>query len=268
LTEEKEPWGLELAAHNLQEVYHKRFGDTRYLARSTNQQVRGWLSDKYRRLDSRPIVEAFATEVQQLGAMPYAGHVTDTKIALQAIMPEIYEPITGELVAYGMSLENSDYGNGALTLTDYILRIWCDNLAISVSNLRQVHLGKRLEDNVAYSQRTYEFDTKTTVSALRDITRQQLDSKSISTRMDAVRSSSEKVVTVESAEAIFRKMLHKSEAEAALSAYKSPDTYNLPEGNTVWRMSNAISWIAGQTEDTERKLELMRAAGAVLPKAA
>lgn len=38
-------------------------------------------------LDSRPIVEAFATAVQQKGAFPYDGHVTDTRIAIQAIMP-------------------------------------------------------------------------------------------------------------------------------------------------------------------------------------
>jgi hypothetical protein len=35
-----------------------------------------------------------------------------------------------------------------------------------------------------------------------------------------------------------------------------------------WRLSNAISWIAGQTKDAERKLDLMKIAGDVLPKAA
>ena len=29
-------------------------------------------------------------------------------------MPEVYEPVPGEAVAYGLSLENSDFGNGAL----------------------------------------------------------------------------------------------------------------------------------------------------------
>jgi hypothetical protein len=39
-------------------------------------------------------------------------------------------------------------------------------------------------------------------------------------------------------------------------------------GNTNWRLSNAISWIAGQTKETERNLDLMKTAGEVLPKAA
>ncbi len=34
-------------------------------------------------------------------------------------MPEVYEPIPGEMVAYGLSLENSDFGNGALSVRAY-----------------------------------------------------------------------------------------------------------------------------------------------------
>lgn len=104
------PWGKELLAHNLKTVFTHRFAKSRYLLRSLSGEVRGFLSDRYRRLDSRPIVEAFASAVQAKGALPYDGYVTDTKIALQAIMPEVYEPIPGEMVAYGLSLENSDFG--------------------------------------------------------------------------------------------------------------------------------------------------------------
>jgi hypothetical protein len=34
-----------------------------------------------------------------------------------------------------------------------------------------------------------------------------------------------------------------------------------------WRLSNAISWVAGQTDDPERKLDLQKIAGSVLPEA-
>lgn len=268
LADERQPWGAELLAHNLNEIHHKRFGAKRNLSRSLNGEIRGWLSDQYRRLDSRPIVEAFATAVQEKGAMPYAGVVTDTKIAIQAIMPEVYEPIPGELVAYGLSLENSDFGNGALSLRAYLLRIWCTNLAITEENMRQVHLGRRLDDNMIYSQRTYELDSKTTVSALRDVVRLQIDAGNLTKRMEAVRSAAGKEVTTEQARTILKKMLTKGEAEKAINAYESKDVYNLPEGNTTWRLSNAISWIATQEENAEKRLDLMRLAGEVLPKAA
>lgn len=262
------PWGRELLAHNLNTVFHNRMAKSQYLFRSLGTQVRGFLSDRYRRLDSRPIIEAFATAVQQKGAMPYDGYVTDTKVAIQAIMPEVYEPIPGELVAYGLSLENSDFGNGALSIRAYLLRIWCSNLAITQEEMRQVHLGKRLDDSMLYSNRTYELDARATVSALKDVIKGQLDADSLRRRMDAVRHASDQAVDPQKAKETFRRLLQKGESEAALQAFESLDTYNLPEGNTNWRLSNAISWIAGQTKDAERKLDLMKIAGEVLPKAA
>jgi hypothetical protein len=268
LQQTTESWARELLAHNLTTIFSNRFAKTRYLLRSVSGEVRGFLSDRYRRLDSRPIIEAFATAVQQKGALPYNGYVTDTKVALQAIMPEVYEPIPGEMVAYGLSLENSDFGNGALSIRAYLLRIWCSNLAITQEEMRQVHLGKRLDDSVLYSQRTYQLDAETTVSALRDVVAAQLNADTLRRRMDAIRRANEHAVDVPSVKESLKKALLKSESDAVIEAYNSPDTYNLPAGNTTWRLSNAISWIAGNTEDAERKLELMKIAGDVLPKAA
>lgn len=268
LADEKAAWGKELLAHNLNTIFHERHAGKRALTRAVNQEIRGFLSDQYRRLDSRPIIEAFATAVQNKGAVPYQGVVTDTKVAIQAIMPQVYEPVPGELVAYGLSLENSDFGNGALSLRAYLLRIWCTNLAITEETMRQIHLGKRLDDNMLYSQRTYELDSKTTVSALRDVINVQIDHDSLTNRMNAVRNTAGKEVSTHEARERLKKVFNKTEAEAAMNAYESADTYNLPEGHNVWRLSNAISWIAGKEESAERKLELSKIAGELLSKAA
>ena len=186
-----------MLAHNLNTVFANRNPKARYLLRSLNGELRGFLSDRYRRLDSRPIIEAFATAVQRKGALPYDGYVTDTKVAIQAIMPEVYEPVPGEMVAYGLSLENSDFGNGALSIRAYLLRIWCTNLAITQEEMRQVHLGKRLDDSTLYSNRTYELDAKTTVSALRDVIDGQLDADSLKRRMEAIRHANQQIVGTE-----------------------------------------------------------------------
>jgi hypothetical protein len=261
-----EPWGKELLAHNLRTLFQNRFARGRYLVRSVNDEVRGFLSDRYRRLDSRPIIEAFATAVQEKGALPYNGYVTDTKVALQAIMPEVYEPIPGEMVAYGLSLENSDFGNGALSIRAYLLRIWCSNLAITQEEMRQVHLGRRLDESMLYSDRTYELDAQTTISALKDVVSGQLNATSLRDRMDSIRRAHEQQVEPGSVREMLKKALCKTETEAVVEAYNSTDTYNLPAGNTTWRLSNAISWVAGKTEDAERKLDLMKLAGEVLPR--
>src|SRR5262249_2790837 len=51
-------WGAELIAHNLEEIY-KHGNGARYLLREEGGRVKGFLSDKFRRLDSRPLLDAF-----------------------------------------------------------------------------------------------------------------------------------------------------------------------------------------------------------------
>jgi len=66
---------------------------------------------------------------------------------------------------------------------------------------------------------------------------------------------------------MLRKALQKHEADSVVEAYNSADTVNMPAGNSMWRLSNAISWVAGKTEDAERKLGISKLAGQVLSPA-
>lgn len=266
LQETRAPWGRELLAHNLETIFHERHASKKFLTRSVNGQVRGFLSDQYRRIDSRPIVEAFAEEVNKKGALPYEGVTTDTKIAIKAIYPTVYEPIPGEMVAFGLALENSDFGNGAMSVREFMARIWCSNLAVFEESMRQVHMGKRLDENMVYSDRTYQLDADTSVSALRDVVRNRLDAGTLDTRVRALQAANEAGVTPQQAAAQLKKFLNKGEAEDALKAFEGQDEYNLPAGQTAWRLSNAISWIAnGKDVAPERKLELSKIAAEVLP---
>lgn len=262
-------WGRELLAHNLQTVFHNRHANKRYLTRSINGEVRGFLSDQYRRIDSRPLVEAFAEEVMAKGARPFEGVVTDTKIAIKAIYPEVYEPVPGEMIAFGIALENSDFGNGAQSVREFMARIWCENLAVFEEAMRTVHLGRRLDEQTIYSERTYQLDADTSVSAMRDVIRHRLDSSTLDTRVKALQAANATGVSAQEAAARLKKVLQKGEAEDALKAFEGKDEYNLPAGQTAWRLSNAISWIAnGKDVSPERKLELSKIAAEVLPKAA
>jgi hypothetical protein len=234
------------------------------LVRTLNGEVRGFLSDSYRRLDSRPIIEAFVTGVQRLGALPYKGIVSDTKVAIQAILPDVFEAIPGEVIAFVLSLENSDFGNGALSLRVGALRIWCDNLAVFEENMRQIHLGRRLDENVVFSQKTYLLDTKTTVSALGDIIGVQLNREGLKRRMELLAVTAQRAVEPQAAMKLLKDSLGVGQAQAVIDAYKSADIEMLPAGNNAWRLSNAISWVGGKETDGEKKLELLKLAGRVL----
>jgi len=256
---ERESWGLPLLAHNLNELYARQ--GNRFLIRSYDDQVRGFLSDRYRRLDSRPLVEAFAGACQKVGAVPIQGYATDTKVALKAMLPVIFEPAPNEVIALYIYWGNSDYGNGAHELKVGILRLWCTNYAIMDDVLRQVHLGKRLSDDLTWSQRTYDYDTKTMASAIEDVVSQTLSEERTTQLCDVIKAAHEEKIDPKRALAKFKKDLTKGELADVAEAFNSPDVENLPPGNSMWRLSNAISWVAGKTEDTERKLDLMKVAG-------
>ena len=88
--------------------------------------------------------------------------------------------------------------------------------------MRQIHLGKRLDDSVIYSQRTYELDAETTVSALRDVIGAQLNADGLRRRMESVRLAHEQSVDVTAARELLRKTLLKAESDAVIEAYNSP----------------------------------------------
>jgi hypothetical protein len=130
--------------------------------------------------------------------------------------------------------------------------------------MRQVHLGKRLDESMIYSERTYELDAQATVSALRDVIQRQLNAEQLHQHMDLIRRANDRAVDANQAREMLRKALQRHEADSVVEAYNSADTVNMPAGNSMWRLSNAISWVAGKTEDAERKLEISKLAGQVL----
>ncbi len=169
-------WPAVLVANNLNTLLaHSR---SRNLVRSVNsgggEEVRGFLSDAFRRLDSRPLLDAFVEACQELGAVPVEGFALDTRVKLRAVLPHVFEPADNEVMLFGVEWSNSDFGAGGHTLSLFNTRIWCTNTAVMDEALRQVHLGRRLEDNIAYSQRTYDLDNRTNASALKDVVRDTL----------------------------------------------------------------------------------------------
>lgn len=261
----EEQWQRDLGAEILQQSYREGQAGSRYLARSVRGELRGFMSDKYRRLDSRPLVEAFALECQKVGAVPVDGTVSETRVALKALVPQVYEPVPGEVLAFGVEWGNSDYGSGRHTLRAFMLRVWCLNGATLENALAQVHLGGRLSDDITLSQRTYELDTRASVSALRDVVRGTLAPPKINQYISAIQSAQSKEIDWKTVQRGVGAKLLKSELEAARTAFESQDVYNLPKGNTAWRASNALSWIAnGKDVAPDRKLALERLAGEVV----
>ena len=80
-------WQRRLAAEILNQ--HSSWTErSRLLVRTVDDQVRGVLSDSYRRLNSVELVTAFLSAATAQGGVPCDALMTDTKIYVETIMPE------------------------------------------------------------------------------------------------------------------------------------------------------------------------------------
>lgn len=260
----KGEWGKQLVAENLNQNYANASNKMRVLTRSVKGEVRGFLSDAYRRLDSRPIVDQFIAAVHAFGGIPLDGFALETRIAIKAVLPLVFEPVPNEVLIFGVALENSDFGNGALSLRTFIERLACTNRMISNEDLRKIHLGARLGEDLGLSEKTYLLDSQTMASAVNDIVTKSLSSESVNALLMNIKQANEQKIEPSKMQEFLKRHLSKEEAGQVIEAYNSPEIEMLPPGNTTYRMSNAISWIANQTKDEDRKLDLMHTAGMLL----
>ncbi len=263
-----EPWKAELATKILNDHFQLAHAERnedvsqhRHLVRAVDGQVRGFLSDRYRRLDSRPLLEAFAGECSALGAVPVEGIATDTRVSIRALLPHVFEPVPNEVLCLGGEWSNSDFGAGKHAFRAFILRLTCLNGATMEDAMAQVHLGGRLSDDIEFSDKTFQLDTRTSVSALKDVVRGVLSPKSVDMSLATIKAAHEKQIDWKGLGSKLSKRLLKEELKAVKDAFESNDVINLPPVQSAWRASNAVSWIAGTTEDPTRRQELQRLAG-------
>lgn len=255
------PEGKELALKNMNGVVQLR--PRRVLLRSVEDEIRGYLSDHYRRLDGRPMFEAFALACQKIGALPVGGFSTDLRYSLRAVWPEVFE-IEGDPILVGLEARNSDFGVGYQEVRAFFERVWCTNLAIRESVMKQVHLGGKLPSDIRFSQKTYDYDTKCSASAVSDIVTRYLNPDAVKREVAAALAAAETPVGPKEARALLAKRLSEGEAQNALGEFAAnPYVEQLPAGPTLWRLSNAVSWVS-QKAEPERRIELQEVAGWLL----
>lgn len=266
LTEDtSDDWQHELAKHTLATHYQNDSG--RYLVRSVGEQVRGFLSDRYRRLDSRPLLDAFVTAAKGVCAVPFEGVSSDTRHSLRVVLPEMRQITENEHVVFGLDWRNSDFGNGSYSVSSFVLRLVCLNGMVGASGIKSVHVGSRLAEDICYSDRTYQLDTQRNISATIDVVNELLSPERVEKRVEAMRATYERETTWGAQQRGLRGTLTKAEQKAVKEAFEGPEVVMLPPQKTVARFANALSWVANQVENPERKVELQQHAGKLMEAA-
>ena len=264
-----EPWAIMLAAHLLNQ--HSDWTQrSRVLVRTVGHQVRGVLSDSYRRLNSVEILTAFVQEAAGQGAVISDAYMNDTKVWAETILPTpvtVPTKNTGDVVIFaGARFSTSDYGDGAVDMRAFMLNGACLNGMVRESVMKQVHLGSKLPDNLALSQQTYELDTKTTVSAVQDLTRGLFSADTIKRKAYEIQGASEMEVDLdhELKKLTGNGWLLKQEGKEVekILMRNNPDD-GVQGGATLWKLTQAITAHARELSP-ERSRELHEISGELL----
>ena len=264
-----EEWARQLAATVLNE--HSGWTQrSRVLVRTVGQQVRGVLSDSYRRLNSVKILTAFVQEAAGQGAVVADAYMNDTKVWAETILPQpIVVPTAknGDVVIFaGARFSTSDYGDGAVDMRAFLLNGACLNGMVRESVMKQVHLGSKLPDNLAISQRTYELDTQTTVSAVRDLTKGLFSRETIERKAFEIQGASEIDVDLENEIIKLTKsgaLLKQEGKEVEKLLMKNDPEDGVQGGATLWKLTQAITAHA-RNLSPERSRELHEISGTLM----
>jgi hypothetical protein len=243
---------------------------SRVLVRTVGTQVRGVLSDSYRRLNSVEILTAFVQEAAQQGAVISDAYMNDTKVWAETILPQplvIPTAKNGEVVIFaGARVSTSDYGDGAVDMRSFLLNGACLNGMVRESVMKQVHLGSKLPDNLRLSNETYELDTKTTVSAVRDLTSGLFSRDTLMQKACEIQGASEMEVDLD------RELRHltsngsllKSEGSEVQKILMRNDPEDGVQGAaTLWKLTQAITAHARELTP-ERSRELHEISGQLM----
>lgn len=264
-----EPWAVALAAHLLNQ--HSDWTDrSRVLIRTVGEQVRGVLSDSYRRLNSVEILTAFVQEAAHQGAVISDAYMNDTKVWAETILPT---PITiptaknGDVVIFaGARFSTSDYGDGAVDMRAFLLNGACLNGMVRESVMKQVHLGSKLPDNLQLSQKTYELDTKTTVSAVKDLTKGLFSKDNLMQKAIEIQGASEIDVDFEHELKNLTKngsLLKTESKEVEKILMRNDPEDGVQGGATLWKLTQAITAHARELTP-ERSRELHEISGQLM----
>jgi hypothetical protein len=264
-------WAKDLGVHILNE--HSRHNTQRYLMRSVNGELRGFLSDRYKRFDSGKIVAQFLVSGHKAGLVPVSSNVGDTKLYFESIIPQVFAIQTEKngilYVVFGAQISISDFGNGAMRVARFMKLVVCMNGMTRDTIIRHIHLGKEIDENNAASERTLMLETLARVSAVQDIMDNQFSREALIKETNAIQLSAATVIPnpEQEVKALQAKGMLKNEIKLLENYLMNNRIEDGMFGElTIWKLSQAIGAVARDVDES-RKRELWDIAGSIFAKA-
>jgi hypothetical protein len=113
------------------------------MIRTIDGSVRGFLSDRYRRLDSYDLFETVYPVIEDKGFSVTSSDITEKNFYLKVLTDKIQgEVIPGHVVQYGLMVSSSDVGAGSVKIEPLMFELVCKNGMVMEQSMRKYHIGK------------------------------------------------------------------------------------------------------------------------------
>lgn len=261
-------WKQNLAV-DIMQTHSTNTNRDRVLLRVVEGQLRGFLSDKYRRLNSMDIFLAFLHAASANGNVLVDAHSGETKGYLEVINPHIVEFDTSlngrNYAVFGSRIRSSDFGDGALDVRTFMLNVKCMNGLVGETMLRELHLGGRIPEDIKISEETYKKDTAAKASLVTDIMAQVYSPENTNKMIGKIQGAATIAIDIpREIEKLPKLGLTIGETKDVERVLMENDPSNGLEGSpTLWKLVNAMTAVARDGEP-ERKRDLEIIAGSML----
>jgi len=139
----------QLLAENVNTWLHEKGPDDRRMLRTVDGKLRGFLSPRYRRMDSLDLLNVVAPILNENKFQIVSCEHTDMRLYIKATLPKLQKDVSGDpkvndIIQSGVIVSTSDVGAGSLRIEPYILRLVCTNGLIAESAIKKYHVGREV----------------------------------------------------------------------------------------------------------------------------
>lgn len=243
----------------------------RILDDGAGPQVRAILSDKYRPIDNYDLLYTFLNAIkpykeQGKSIEVFQADVNETHMYVRARLPDdIYEVVKDDRVHPMIMLTNSEVGAGMMAVTLGMWRLVCENGMWRENIVKRVHLGVKLELGIVeWSQNTLRKNDEALFAQVDDTVKTALHPKRFEKFLQVAQAAAQQQLTGDVVQIIEQNTPEFTEDERHKLIEMFAQEIATPAGKTKWGFANAITRLAGQTEDADRQAELEVIGGEML----
>ena len=239
------------------------------LVRQFENQLIGFLSDKYRIIDNYDVamgvLKSVAEKVKQTGHQMRMTHAYVTSMSMSYTVYDESSEVTipgkpDEKYWLGLSIRNSEVGYTAFEAAPLIIRKVCTNGLIRENPYRKRHIGSRGTEGDIWSDRTKVMESEFILSQVADMVDYSLDKERVQDYLNKLGGLSEIPIdptAVEASAVAFK--LTQEEAKSIMSTLERNTAFDF-----VQSMTSYANNVLKKNENPERGTELQRIAGSAV----